>query len=152
MTLPDPDTDSLPVSLKLYVLRLVDEYLADGEPAAEKLPVTLTVFVTPVGNVVSLTVRVTAVLPDTLTLLDLVLTGDTELVIEPVDVLEPLLLAVIVEVLYIVRVPSTLDVVHGLVLLVLDGPGPRDFVPEPVVVFELEADPVKLAEPLDDLL
>ena len=96
--------------------------------------------------------RVTTVLPDTLTLLDLVLTGDTELVIEPVDVLEPLLVAVIVEVLYIVRVPSTLDVVHGLALLVLDRPGPRDNVPEPVVVFDAEADPVKLAELLDDLL
>ena len=152
VTLPDPDTDSLPVSLKLYVLRLVGEYADEGDLAEEKLPVTLTVFVTPVGNVVSLTVPVAAILPDTLTLLDLVLTGDTELVIEPVEVLEPLLLAVIVEVLYIVRVPTTLDVVHGLVLLVLDGPGARDIVPEPVVVFDAEADPVKLAELLDDLL
>lgn len=131
---------------------LLDEYLADGEPAAEKLNVTLTVCVTPVGKVVWLTVPVAAVLPDTVAEFVLVLTGDTELVIEPVDVLEALPVPVIVEVLYIVRVPTTLDVVHGLVLLVLDLAGPRDKLPEALDVFDTEVEPVKLAEPLEDLL
>lgn len=122
------------------------------ESPAEKLKVTLTVFVTPVGNVVSLTVPVAALLPDTVAVLDLVFALEPELVTEPVDVLEPLLVPVMVEVLYIVRVPTTLDVVHGLVLLVLDGPGARDNVPEAVVVFDTEEEPVKLTELLDDLL
>ena len=152
VTLPDPDTDSLPVSLKLYVPRLLDEYLADGEPAAEKLSVTLTVFVTPVGNVVSLTVRVTAVLPDTVIVLDLVLTGDTELVIEPVEVLDVLLDPVIVAVLNTLRVPTTVAVVHTLAVVVLEAAGERVPLTEVVDVFDEEADPVKLAVPLDDLL
>ena len=152
VALPDPDTDSLPLSLYERLPRLLGEGAEDLELAPEKLSVTVTVRVTPVGNVVSLTVRVAAVLPETLAVFVLVLTDVTELVTEPVDVLEPLPVAVIVEVLYIVRVPTTLDVVHGLPLLVLDGPGPRDFVPEPLVVFELEEDPVKLTELLEDLL
>ena len=64
--LPDPDTDSLPLSLYERLPRLLGEGAEDLELAPEKLSVTVTVRVTPVGNVVSLTVRVAGTLPETL--------------------------------------------------------------------------------------
>jgi hypothetical protein len=105
-----------------------------------------------VGNVVSLTVRVAGTLAETLTLLDFVLRGDPDVLTEPVEVLDELLDPVIVNVLYMLRVPAIVAVVHGLVLLVLEGPGARVTLPETVDVFEEEEDPVKLAELLEDLL
>jgi hypothetical protein len=112
----------------------------------------VTVFVTPVGKVVWLLVPVVMAVPDTVAVLDFVLRGDPDALTEPVEVFEELLDPVIVEVLYIVRVSTMLNVVQGLVLLVLDEPGERVTLPETVDVFEEEDDPVSVGEALDDLL
>ena len=104
------------------------------------------------GKVVSLTVRVAAILPDTLTLLDLVFTVDPDKVTEPVEVLDVLLDPVIVAVPNTLRVPTTVAVVHTLAVVVLEAAGERVPLTEVVDVFDAKLDFVKLAELLDDLL
>jgi len=122
------------------------------ETAAEKLSVTDTVWVTPVGKVVWLIVEVAA--PDA----DIEVLGDTVLFVEPVlltevvEVLDCVVEEVVLAVLKPVTVAAPDLEAQTELVEVLEDAAEREEVTETEEVLDAELERVKEAVPVEDLL
>lgn len=152
LRLPEPETEGLPLSLKVLVAapELVTLGLLEERP--ERLRVTLTVWVTPVGNVLGETVG----LPPPLVVIVKVSLGLTELLMltdpDTVDVLDMVVEAVTVAVSFRDAVAPIENVVVGVPDWVLEGGEDRVKVTEVVGVLDWLEEPVIVPDPVALLL
>jgi hypothetical protein len=152
LALPEPETDGLPLSLKLVVAPVESVTLGLLDARPERVIVTLTVWVTPVGKVVDETVGLPPPLPVTVK----VSLGLTELLTltdpDTVDVLDMVVEAVTVAVFFRDAVGPIENVVVGVPVWVLEGGGVLVKLAEVVDVLDWLEEPVIVPDPVALLL